>query len=47
MGQVIPMDDLFYRLGMATIDICLQVVAKSGGRVPGTYKDCFTADSRK
>ncbi|MEA2084483.1 MAG: DUF86 domain-containing protein [Thermodesulfobacteriota bacterium] len=35
------LEDLFYRLGMAAIDICFHVAAKSGGKVPGTYKDCF------
>ena len=35
------MENLFYRLAMACIDMCFYVVAKKAGRVPGTYRECF------
>ncbi len=35
------MEDLFYRLSMASIDACFHLVARLKGVVPDTYKACF------
>lgn len=36
------MENLFYRMAMASIDICFHIVSKKSGNVPGTYRECFT-----
>lgn len=36
------MEQLFYRAGMISIDICFHLAAFKGSRVPETYRDCFS-----
>ncbi len=35
------MEQLFYRIGMVSIDICFHIASALSMRVPDTYRDCF------